>query len=57
MRRPMLTELKQIDSIRDLIPFFSSASIASYESVYTSGGNVDWSEVERSLNVDIFDGR
>ncbi|KAI0031253.1 Dopey, N-terminal-domain-containing protein [Vararia minispora EC-137] len=57
MRRPMLTDLKQVDSIRDLIPFFSSASIASYESVYTSGGNIDWAEVERSLNVDIFDGR
>jgi hypothetical protein len=57
MRRPMLSDLRQIDSIRDLVPFFSSASIACYESVYASGGNIDWEEVERSLNLDIFDGR
>jgi len=57
MRRPMLRDVKTIDSIRDLIPFFTSTSIASYESVYASGGNIDWAEVERSLNVDIFDGR
>ena len=53
----MLTNVKQIDSVRDLISFFSSASIASYESIYASGGNIDWAEVERGLNLDIFDGR
>ncbi|KAI0323044.1 Dopey, N-terminal-domain-containing protein [Amylostereum chailletii] len=57
MRRPMLNPLRTIDSIRDLIPFFSSASIASYESVYASGGNIDWTEVERGLNNDIFEGQ
>ncbi|EPT03457.1 hypothetical protein FOMPIDRAFT_1058702 [Fomitopsis schrenkii] len=57
MRRPMLRSLRQIDSIRELVPFFSHASIASYESVYSSGGNVDWEAVEGGLLEDMFDGR
>lgn len=57
MRRPMLSSLRQIDSVRDLIPFFSHVSIASYESVYASGGNVDWEAVESGLVEDLFDGR
>ena len=52
----MLNDLRQIDSIRDLVPFFSSVSIASYESVYMSGGNIDWEEVERGLVGDMFEG-
>lgn len=54
-RRPMLNHLRQIDSIRDLIPFFSSVSVASYESVYSSGGNIDWDEVERGILSDMFE--
>lgn len=57
MRRPLLRSLRQIDSIRDLVPFFSHVSIASYESVYGSGGNIDWEAVEQGLMDDIFDGR
>ncbi|PCH34091.1 hypothetical protein WOLCODRAFT_61246 [Wolfiporia cocos MD-104 SS10] len=57
MRRPMLRSLRQIDSIRELIPFFSGASIASYESVYSSGGIIDWEAVEQGLLEDMFDGR
>jgi hypothetical protein len=57
MRRPMLTSLRQIDSIRDLVPFFSHVSISSYESVYASGGMIDWEAVERGLVEDMFDGR
>ncbi|KAI0067974.1 hypothetical protein BV25DRAFT_1896308 [Artomyces pyxidatus] len=57
LRRPMLDGLRQIDSIRDLVPFFSSVSIASYESVYASGGNVDWQDVERGLLTDMFEGQ
>ncbi|KAH9948184.1 Dopey, N-terminal-domain-containing protein [Amylocystis lapponica] len=57
MRRPMLGMLRQIDSIRDLVPFFSGASIISYESVYSSGGIIDWEAVERGLLEDMFDGR
>ncbi|GBE77521.1 hypothetical protein SCP_0103960 [Sparassis crispa] len=57
MRRPMLRSLRQIDSIRDLVPFFSSASIVSYESVYSSGGNIDWEAIEQGLLEDMFEGR
>jgi hypothetical protein len=56
-RRPLLNSLRQIDSIRDLVPFFSNVSISTYESVYASGGNVDWDAVERGLMDDMFDGR
>lgn len=57
MRRPMLQGVKTIDSIRDLVPFFSSISISSYESVYASGGSIDWETVEKGLMEDLFDGR
>ncbi|KAG6911306.1 hypothetical protein DXG01_002145 [Tephrocybe rancida] len=57
LRRPMLNSIRQIESIRDLIPFFSNVSITSYESVYASGGNVDWEAVERGIMDDMFDGR
>ena len=57
LRRPLLNSLRQIDSIRDLIPFFSNVSITSYESVYASSGNVDWAAVEGGIMDDMFDGR
>ncbi|KIJ66430.1 hypothetical protein HYDPIDRAFT_26778 [Hydnomerulius pinastri MD-312] len=57
MRRPMLNTLRQIDSVRDLIPFFSHVSISSYESVYASAGNIDWEAVEQGILDDMFDGR
>ncbi|TDL26444.1 hypothetical protein BD410DRAFT_521497 [Rickenella mellea] len=57
MRQPMLRSVKQIDSIRDLAPFFSHISIMSYESVYASGGLIDWKAIEQSLLEDIFEGR
>lgn len=57
MRRPLLNSIHQIDSVRDLIPFFSQVSMTSYESVYTSDGNVDWEAVEDGLFQDMFDGR
>lgn len=53
----MLGSLRQIESIRDLSSFFSSVSITSYESVYASGGNVDWDAIETGLIEDMFDGR
>jgi len=56
-RRPLLNTLRHIESIRDLLPFFSHISIASYESVHASGGNIDWEAVERGLMDDMFDGR
>ena len=57
LRKPFLASVHQIDSIRDLVPFFNQASIASYESVYSSGGSVDWEAVEAGLYQDMFDGR
>ncbi|KAF9486392.1 hypothetical protein BDN70DRAFT_822033, partial [Pholiota conissans] len=57
MRRPFLGSLRQIESVRDLVPFFSNISISSYESVYASGGNIDWEAVEKSIMDDMFDGR
>jgi len=57
MRRPLLSSVRQIDSMRDLVSFFSNVSIASYESVYASGGNIDWDAVENGLIEDMFDGR
>ncbi|TFK26748.1 hypothetical protein FA15DRAFT_255211 [Coprinopsis marcescibilis] len=57
MRRPLLGSTRQIESMRDLVPFFSSVSISSYESVYASGGNVDWDAVENGITNDMFDWR
>ncbi|KAF9447031.1 hypothetical protein P691DRAFT_803039 [Macrolepiota fuliginosa MF-IS2] len=57
LRRPLLNGIKQIESIRDLIPFFSNVSISSYESMYASGGNIDWEAVEKGIMDDLFDGR
>jgi hypothetical protein len=57
MRRPLLGTLRQIESMRDLVPFFSNVSLSSYESVYASGGNIDWEAVEHSIMDDMFEGR
>jgi len=60
LRRPMLAGIRGIDSIRDLVPFFSHVSISSYESVYAgagNGGGIDWEAVENGLLEDMFDGK
>jgi hypothetical protein len=57
MRRPLLQGLRQVNSIRDLVPFFSNVSVAGYESVYASGGSVDWEAIEEGLMEDMFDGK
>ncbi|KAG2744495.1 hypothetical protein P692DRAFT_20837634 [Suillus brevipes Sb2] len=57
LRKPILKSIRQIDSIRDLFPFFSHVSISSYESVYASSGNIDWEAVEQGILDDMFDGR
>jgi len=57
MRRPLLGTLRHIESMRDLVPFFSNVSLSSYESVYASGGNIDWEAVENSIMDDMFEGR
>lgn len=55
--KPLLSSIRQskITSIAALEPFFSRASLANYEAVY-SLGNVDWNAVERSLEADLFEG-
>ena len=56
MRQPLLKGIRQIDSIHDLSMFFSHVSMMSYESVYASGGVVEWAAVEVSLVEDMFTG-
>ena len=55
LRRPLLGFVKQVGSIRDLLPFFSQISMSSYESVYGMGG-VDWDAVEKGLMAEMFQG-
>jgi len=72
LRRPLLSSVRNVDSIRDLVPFFSHISLSSYESVYSSavsaigssggsggasGSAIDWDAVERNLLEEIFEGR
>jgi hypothetical protein len=47
--------VKQVGSIRDLLPFFSQISMTSYESIYGMGG-VDWDAVEKGLMAEMFQG-
>lgn len=55
--KPLLSSLRQskITSIVALEPFFSRASLANYEAVY-SLGEVDWDAVELGLQSDLFEG-
>jgi hypothetical protein len=55
LRRPMLGPFYKINHIRDLLQFFSTISITSYESVYGSG-SVDWDAVETGLLSEMFEG-
>jgi len=52
----MLASVYRINHIRDLLQFFSTVSITSYESVYGSG-SVDWEGVEAGLLSEMFEGR
>lgn len=55
--RPLLStqRLSKIASVGALEPFFSRASLATYEAVYRLGG-VDWPAVEQSVELDLFEG-
>jgi hypothetical protein len=55
IRRPLLGLVKQVGSIRDLLPFFSQISMTSYESVYGMGV-VDWDAIEKGLMAEMFQG-
>ena len=56
-RKPLLLGLRHslLTAVADLGPFFSSVSLASYESLYRGGG-VDWSSIESGVCADLFDG-
>ncbi|WWC60178.1 uncharacterized protein I303_102743 [Kwoniella dejecticola CBS 10117] len=53
-RRPRLSGIRTLDSIYQLQPFFSRASIDTFEGVF-GGMGVDWDAVEDGLNREIFD--
>lgn len=55
LRRPFLGFVKQIGSIKDLLPFFSQISMSSYEAIYGMGA-VDWDAVEKGLMTEMFQG-
>ncbi|BGP07694.1 Protein dopey-1 [Rhodotorula toruloides] len=58
LRRPLI-QARQVRSLQELEPFFSTISLAAYEAVYHSAGGgarVDWPAVEASLERDIFEG-
>ncbi|KIY73422.1 hypothetical protein CYLTODRAFT_365976 [Cylindrobasidium torrendii FP15055 ss-10] len=57
MRRPLLNDIRQVETMRELGEFFGNVSLSTYESVYGSGGVVDWESVERGIMDDMFDGR
>ena len=53
LRRPRLSNVKSISTLRQLQPFFSRASIDTFEGVYSNNG-VDWATVEEGLSGEIF---
>lgn len=57
LSRPLLGGVRQskVTSLSQLEPFFSRASLSNYEAVYAMSG-VDWAAVERSLELDMFEG-
>ena len=54
-RRPQLSKIKTLTSLRQLQPFFSRASIETFEGVYADAG-VDWDAIEDGLVSEIFEG-
>jgi len=56
-RCPLLLGIDCVSSIVDLGSFFSHVSLASYESLYSTRGDIDWEAIEKSIWDDIFPGR
>lgn len=54
-RRPHLARVRALSSLHQLQPFFSRASIDTFEGVYSDAG-VDWDAIEEGLNAEIFEG-
>lgn len=55
LRRPQLSNLRSITSIYQLQPFFSRASMDTFEGVYNNAG-IDWDAIEDGLTNEIFEG-
>lgn len=53
-RRPHLAGVRTLTSLHQLQPFFSRASIETFEGVYNDAG-VDWDAIEEGLNAEIFE--
>jgi hypothetical protein len=53
-RRPHLAGVRALTSLHQLQPFFSRASIDTFEGVYNDAG-VDWDAIEEGLNAEIFE--
>ena len=54
LRRPRLTSVRTLTSLHQLQPFFSRASIDTFEGVYSIAGT-DWEAVEDGLLAEMFD--
>lgn len=55
LRRPQLSGVNAITSLHQLQPFFSRASIDTFEGVYNNTGT-DWDAIEDGLTQEIFKG-
>ncbi len=54
LRKPRLSAFRILTSLHQLQPFFSRASIDTFEGVYSSSG-VDWDAVEDDMMAEIFE--
>lgn len=54
LRRPRLSQVQALTSLRQLHPFFARSSIDTYEGVYSNQG-IDWEAVENNMDAEIFD--
>ncbi|CAD6893213.1 unnamed protein product [Tilletia laevis] len=54
LRKPLLGDVRELESLDGLVPFFNSVSLAAYEGQVGAVGGVDWEAVERGLAEDMF---
>ncbi|KAK0550035.1 hypothetical protein OC845_002839 [Tilletia horrida] len=53
LRKPLLQDVREVERIDALLPFFNAMSLAAYEGQYGAVG-VDWESVEKGLMDDMF---
>jgi hypothetical protein len=56
LRGPILSRVTSAPDLSLLTAFLTHVSLNSYESLYNSRGQIDWSAVEENLLSDIFSG-